>query len=128
MELKVHLFTTISIIIDSGKRNWLMLKYNDEITERFTQIQSIALQRYLEITKEQTTESSLETFFLSTNKELISPTAGQKVTWASRHHTMKTQPVTCFSCWKGRVRMNQVARNHQINPGWGYIIGLYTWK
>lgn len=57
-----------------------MLKYNDEITERFTQIQSIALQRYLEITKEQTTESSLETFFLSTNKELISPTAGQKVT------------------------------------------------
>lgn len=57
-----------------------MLKYKDEITERFTQIQSIALQRYLEITKEQTTESSLETFFLSTNKELISPTAGQKVT------------------------------------------------
>ena len=56
-----------------------MLKYTDEITGHFTQIQSIALQRYLEITKEQLSFHWRHSFHPCA-KELISPTAGQKVT------------------------------------------------
>lgn len=71
MKLKIHFFTII--IIDSGKNQRLMLKHGwkeQDVLYGLIQIQSIFLQRYLQITKKNN-EFSVKTLSYPSDKHHI---------------------------------------------------------